>query len=239
MGYCDIHCHIIPGVDDGSKDLAESIGMIEIAAKSGITDIILTPHYKPGRLEHSKERFFKELETLKKHVKDNGFDVNLYLGTELMFSEDCIELLENDKILSMNDSKHILVEFRPMDSAKYIKDCLYKITCCGYTPVLAHVERYVSMIEAYDDIEEIINRGALIQVNASSVIGKIGGKVKKFIKMLMKYDMLHFIGTDAHDIKERTPDMKKCADYIEKKFGKEYRDELLINNPVKYFNITR
>ena len=235
MGYCDVHCHILPGLDDGAKDVNEALKMIEIAKQSGITNIIFTPHYKIGRCEPSKDKITGAMNKLKEKISDK--DMNFYVGTELMFSEDCVELLENDKLFSMNDSKCILVEFRPADSIRYIKESLYKIVCTGYTPVLAHIERYDNLIEAYDDIEEIIEMGAYIQVNADSVTGKYGSKIKKFIKMLMKYDMLHFIGTDAHGADKRTPDIAKCAKYIEKKFGKEYRDELLIGNPKKYFNI--
>ena len=237
MGYCDMHCHILPGLDDGAGDMNMAIEMIDIAVKNNITDIILTPHYKQGRCEHSKERILRHIDDLQNQVKSKYDNVRFYSGTELMYGEDCIELLENDTILSLNNSKNVLVEFRPMDSPTYIKDSLYKISCTGYTPVLAHVERYAEMVANYDVVEEIINRGGYIQVNASSVIGRLGLKVKKFTKMLMKYDMLHFIGSDAHNTKDRSPDLESCATYIEKKFGAEYRDELLINNPKKYLNI--
>ncbi len=235
MGYCDVHCHILPGLDDGAKDMKEALEMVEIAKKSGITDIIFTPHYKIGRCEPSKDKIKDVINKLNEQLIDEN--IKFYVGTEIMFSEDCIELLDKEQIFSLNNSKYVLVEFRPADSVKYIKESLYKIICTGYTPVLAHIERYNSFIESYDDIDEIVEMGAYIQVNADSVIGKYGSKIKKFIKMLMKYDMLHFIGTDAHGSDKRTPDIEKCAKYIEKKFGKEYRDELLINNPKKYFNI--
>lgn len=237
MGYCDVHCHILPGLDDGARDLNMAIEMIDIAAKNNITDIILTPHYKVGRCEHSKERILRHIDDLRKQIKGKYDNINLYSGTELMYSEDGIELLENDGILSLNDSKLVLVEFRPMDSPTFIKDSMYRVSCSGYTPVLAHVERYAEMVGNYDVVEEIINRGGFIQVNAESIVGKLGLKVKKFTKMLMKYDMLHFVGSDAHNTKDRCPNLEVCAAYIEKKFGAEYRDELLINNPKKYLNI--
>ncbi len=237
MGYCDMHCHILPGLDDGARDMNMSMEMIDIAVKNNITDIILTPHYKNGRCEHSKERIMRHIDELQRQVNSKYDNVRFYSGTELMYSQDCAELLENDAILSLNDSKLVLVEFRPMDSPTYIKDSLYNISCTGYTPVLAHVERYAEMVGNYDVIEEIIKRGGFIQVNASSITGKLGLKVKKFTKMLMKYDMLHFVGSDAHNTKDRSPDLESCAAYIEKKFGAEYRDELLINNPKKYLNI--
>lgn len=231
MGYCDVHCHILSGIDDGAKDLNMSLEMIDIAAQNNITDIVLTPHYKIGRCEYNKDELINKVNDLKKEINSKYEGINLYTGTELMYSEDCIELLEQELILTMNDTKLLLVEFRPMDSAGYIKDCLYKMSCTGYVPVLAHVERYQSLIKAYDVIEDIIDRGAYIQVNASSMIGKYGLGIKKFIKMLMKYDMVHFVGTDAHNVKDRKPEMELCAKYIEKKFGSDYRDELLIKNP--------
>ncbi len=237
MGYCDVHCHILPGLDDGARDMKMALEMIDLSVKNNTTDIILTPHYKLGRCEHSKERILSTIDKLRQEIKKIHPEVKLYSGTELMYSEDCIELLENDSILSLNESKLVLVEFRPMDNPAYIKDCLYKVSCTGYTPVLAHVERYAEMVGNYDVVEDIINRGGYIQVNASSVVGKFGLKVKKFIKMLMKYDMVHFIGTDAHNVKERGPDLEACSAYIEKKFGSEYRDELLIKNPKNYLNI--
>lgn len=237
MGYCDVHCHILPGMDDGARDMNMALGMIDIAVKNNISDIILTPHYKIDRCEHDKDRILRHIDELRSKVDSMYDNLNLYAGTELMFQEDCIELLENDKILSLNDSKMVLVEFRPSDSPTYIKNSLYKVSCTGYIPILAHVERYAEMVGNYDVVEEIIERGGFIQVNAESVIGKLGLKVKKFTKMLMKYDMLHFIGTDAHNTDGRCPNLELCASYIEKKFGSEYRDELLIKNPKKYLNI--
>ncbi len=239
MGYCDVHCHILPGLDDGAKSMEQAMEMISISVDNGISDIILTPHYKIDRCEHSKEKILERIQELEINVKQKNSDVKLYAGTELMYSEDCISLLEQEKILTLNGTKVLLVEFHPSDNIKYIKESLYKIICAGYNPLLAHIERYENLVGEYDDIEDVIEQGTYIQVNASSVIGKHGMKIKKFIKMLMKYDMLHFIGTDAHNTSDRAPHIGECAKYIEKKFGKEYRDELLINNPAKYLNITK
>lgn len=237
MGYWDMHCHILPGVDDGARSIEESVKMLGIASKSNITDIILTPHYKIGRYEIDKAEMRDEIKKFRLYIKDKFPGINIYEGTELMFSEDAVELLEEDKILTMNKTKCVLVEFHPSHNKKYIKESLYKVVCAGYTPVVAHIDRYADMIEAYDTIEDIIDMGALIQVNADAVTGKMGRLSKKFTKMLMKYDMLHFIGSDAHSTRSRTPDLSECAAYIEKKFGKEYRDELLILNPKKYFTM--
>ena len=237
MGYCDMHCHILPGVDDGSKNMEMSMNMIDIAAKSGITDIILTPHYKVGRCEPPKDSIVRRIQELENAISGKYNDIKLYSGTELMYGEDCIELLEQEKILTMNNTKNLLVEFRPGDSTKYIKESLYKIVCTGYTPILAHIERYNNYIESYYDIDELIEMGCYIQVNADSITGKFGLKIKKFTKMLMKYDLLHLIGTDAHSDSGRIPDISICARYIEKKFDSTYRDDLLINNPKKIFGL--
>lgn len=232
-----MHCHILPNVDDGAKSIEESFAMIDIAKKNNITDIILTPHYKVGRCGLNKDKLIEKVDEFSKLVMEKYKDINIYAGTELMYSEDAIELLEKDLIASLNESKNILVEFHPSHTKTYIKESLYKIICTGYTPVLAHIERYSDMIDSYDVIEDIIDMGVLIQINADSVTGRLGRHSKKFVKMLMKYDFVHFIGTDAHSSKGRTPVIEEAAKYIEKRFGSEYRDELLIKNPAKYFNI--
>lgn len=235
-GYYDIHCHILPHVDDGSRSTNMSREMLRIARDNGIRHVVLTPHYMQGKYEMAREEIYAHYKLFVEKVREEFSDIEFFFGREIFFGEDISDLLEENIISTINETDYVLVEFHPSASASYIAESLYKIENAGYSPILAHIERYPDLLKNIKMIEEIIKRGAYIQVNASSVTGTLGTGVKRAILKLMKKNMVHFIGTDAHSNRTRAPYLKECAEYITKKFGNEYTDRLLIRNPRKMLN---
>ena len=155
------------------------------------------------------------------------------LGREIFFGEDIAELLQENVVSTLNDTDYALIEFHPTATADYIAQSLYKVENAGYTPVLAHIERYPDLFKNIKMIEQIIEGGAYIQVNASSVEGRLGGGVKRQIIKLMKKGLVHFVATDAHSNRSRAPQLEECIRYIEKKLGSDYVKKLFIDNPEK------
>ncbi|MBP3905931.1 MAG: hypothetical protein J6D47_03155 [Peptostreptococcaceae bacterium] len=227
----DIHCHILPNVDDGSESLEESIAMAKIAESEGITKIVNTSHchfdfkYKKGN------ELKLELEKFNQALKEENINIEVLLGNELYYTSDLIERFDELDFFSMNNSKYILMEFSPINFPKNIEDVIYEIKIRGYIPIIAHAERYKQVQEDVNIVLDCIKEGALIQVNASSILGKNGEKAEDTSKKLLDNNMVHFVATDAHSSNRRRPLIKDSYNYILKNYGKEVSEKLFIENP--------
>lgn len=233
QGFYDVHCHILPGVDDGAKNINESLEMLKIAYEEGIRHVVLTPHFHVGHYEIEAGKLKIRCESLKEVVHEELPQMKLYSGCEVCFHMEASKRLGRGELLTLAGTSYTLVEFFPKSELSTIVRGLQEIQMGGKWPILAHVERYEALMGNYKAIEEMISMGFQMQVNTSAVVGKDGMRVKRFVKKLLDYELVRFIGTDAHGAKHRRPLMRECADYITKKWGADYTEELLIRNPEK------
>ena len=214
----DIHCHILPGVDDGAKDIDVSKGLIKQEIDNGVKYICLTPHQNSRNL--NKEGLIEVFNNLKKEIGD---EINLFLGCELYYYDSMIRDLKDGKILTMNNSKYVLVEFSTRLETP-ISDILYDIKVNGYIPIIAHIERYSYLtLKDYDEISKY----ALIQVNSKSLSDKY---YKKQMKYLFKNKLVSFIASDCHNLDRRCCDFTEAKKIISKKYKDQY-DKLFNNLP--------
>ena len=229
----DIHCHIVPNIDDGAKNLDEALEMSKIAYNEGIRKIINTSHYHPSFDYKKGKELLASVKDFNNILKLNNLDIEVLIGNELYYSEDIIEIIEQKEFYSLNNSRYLLIEFPPLNFPKNILDIIYEIKIRGYIPILAHVERYKRIQEDVNLIYECINEGALIQVNSSSIIGKNGKEIKNISEILLDNNMIHFIATDAHSSTRRRPMVMETYDYISKKYGDKKAKVFFIENPSK------
>ena len=227
----DIHCHIMPGVDDGSPDMATSLEMLRIADKNGITHLILTPHHKPMHHNVSPEHNVAYRKRLQEAAADAGIKAKLFSGNEIYYSDETMEELESGKICSLAGSDYVLVEFHPTNPYKAIQNAMGRVQAAGFIPIIAHVERYSDIVSHPARVRDLIDMGCFIQVNASSVMGKYGLGISHFTKKLLKDELVHFIASDAHDTGRRAPQLLDCRNYVERKFGEDYGKKLFFTNP--------
>lgn len=218
----DIHSHILHSVDDGSYNLEQSLAMLKEEENQGVTDVVLTPHYRADYLPKSDDIRLKFTE-LKKSVSQNGINVRLHLGQEIYVFEGVVKALENGKVLSVNGGKFVLVEF----STKHFTDIpetVYMLIENGFIPIVAHIGRYF-----YADIEtarEVKELGGLVQINASSICGSFIYKRKALA--LIKAGLVDFVASDVHH--NRKNYMLKAYKKVAKKFGQETADKLFTEN---------
>ena len=216
LGLYDIHCHIVPGVDDGAVNLEEAVKMVEAQYKQGIRTIIATPHFRKGMFEPSASEVKKQFQILRKTVWEINKDMRLYLGSELYASENMISQIKDKRAMPMAGSNYVLTELYEAITASQVRAYLGILISKGYRPVIAHAERYGCMRNDINFIEDMIEMGAYIQLNADSVIGKEGFALKRFCKKLLK---------------RRPSRIGEAYVYICRKFGQEYADEIFIYNP--------
>lgn len=228
----DIHSHVLPGVDDGSDSFEMSMQMLKCAAYDGISGMILTPHNKPGHQQKSFSEMTSKVEKLQEMMAEENIKMELHMGSELYYRSGILEEMQSNMAGTMAGSRYALVEFNPLEDYDYIRNGIYSLLMGGYYPILAHAERYRNVCAAKCGIDDLIEMGCYIQVNAGSVMGRSGSKTKRFVKNILKQRQVHFIATDAHDLGKRAPHLSDCADFIRKKYGEGYSEKLFCENPL-------
>jgi protein-tyrosine phosphatase len=232
----DLHSHLLFGIDDGSKTKEESIELLKEASESGITDIVLTPHYiKDSKYNANNEKKNKLLKELKDELESNNIRVNLYLGNEVFIDEGIPELL-NKEISSINNTKYILVELPLHYPCVRLDSFLYEIIKNGMIPIIAHPERYTTYYKNFEFFEDLIAKGCILQGNIGSLYKKYGKRSKNMLKYLLKRDMIHVLGCDAHHRGDfvYAKNVEKCLFKILK--DKNKVNDLLENNFNKILN---
>lgn len=226
----DFHSHILPGIDDGSRNLEQSIAMVNEAKKAGFTKIISTSHYMENYYECNE----RERRQLLKKVQENVQGIELILGNEIYITNNIIELLQNGQASSINGTKYVLFEFplittRPMND----KEVIYRLVENGYIPIIAHPERYPFIQENPDYLFELEEMGALFQANYGSIIGMYGLKAKKTLKILLKNNLISFLGSDVHRPEQVYNKMPKIIKKLKKIISNEEFEEFTEINPEK------
>lgn len=230
----DIHCHILPGVDDGAKNMDQAKDMVDLAYSEGIDTIIATPHYMPDGDNATVQMIREKAALLQAYADEQDYDMTILPGNEIYYSSEVEDLLEEGNICTLAGTEYVLVEFSPMDEARYIRNSLAQLQNMGYTPILAHAERYENLCKDLDRIAELRDMGILIQVNSAAIMGDFGKPTKSLTEKLLKKQMVDFVGTDAHSNGRRAPRIKECADYLYKKYPATYVDQILYANAEKY-----
>lgn len=234
----DIHSHILPGVDDGAETMERSMEMLEAALAEGIRGIILTPHYHGGHYEAAAGYVSRIFKSLCEQAKEKYPEIRLYLGNEIYYYPSVPEWLQEGRVHAMSESSYVLLEFAPGVRLREIREAVQHMTGAGYYPILAHAERYQSLVEKAEQAELLIQMGAYIQVNAETINGETGIKSRHFVKKLMKKEQVHFVASDAHSLGRRGPYLRKSAEYLCKHYGEEYTIRLLQENPEKLISNT-
>ena len=230
MGYIDMHSHILPGMDDGSRSMGQTLRMLETAVSEGITTMIATPHNMPGKGCPSGSVVRRKVDELRLTVEQEGIPLEIVAGTEYYYREEVLDILDSEDAVTLGSSDCVLVEFEPLAERNYIRNALRNILGLGYRPVIAHVERYAKLMEDTAVLGDMRKNGILVQVNAMSVTGDNGRQAKKDVRNLLKKGLVDFVATDAHSDGRRAPYMQKCADILHRKCGIAYADALLFGN---------
>lgn len=228
MKVTDIHCHLIPYVDDGASSFEEMKRLLQMEYHDGVRRIILTPHFRPELFETSQKKIRSYYELTKKVAKEVG--IRTYLGCEFYRYSDLLEDLKGKKVRTMHGSKYVLIEFAPQDLFQTIRNFLYELLANGYIPILAHVERYLECREI-ESVQELSDMGVRIQVNAGALLGKQGIRIKQYCWKLIEENLIDFIASDAHDLKRRKPNLGKIIRKLERKKGRDYVRRIFEENP--------
>ncbi len=203
----DIHSHLLPGIDDGSKTTFESIKMIKAYKKMGYKKLITTPHTMWHRYKNTPEIILEKLEYLKDALVDHEVEMEIEAASEYYLDEHFAKLLADKKVLTFGKD-YLLFEMSYTRAPRDLREIVFDIKMAGYRPVLAHPERYIFMHEDFETYEELKDIGVLFQLNINSFAGQYSKNVQKVAKELSDRGMVDFLGSDVHKLSQ-TETLKK------------------------------
>lgn len=230
----DFHSHIIPNIDDGSTSMKDTINMINEARQAGFTEIISTSHYIQKYYDLDCFEREKILDIIKKKVSEKKeINIKLYLGSEIYFTPEIIELVKNKKASTINNTRYLLFELPMNTKPLFVKEMVYELMQNGYIPIIAHPERYSYVQENIRYIEELAGMGVLFQSNYGSIIGMYGNSAKKTLKKLLKNNLISFLGSDVHRTGQIYPKIPKALKKLRKILSVEELEKLTTLNAQK------
>jgi len=232
----DMHSHILPGVDDGAESYQDSIRMLAIAAEDGITDIIATPHYIHHEINNTYSLIKNKCDQLFQAVKENSINIRIYPGSEIFICMEMVRLIKEGQVATLNHSEYVLLELPMKYIPAYAYDVIYRLKLEGYTPIIAHPERYDYIIHDASILYNMIKRGALAQMNAGSLTGMYGKNIKQTAWRLLRHGLIHFISTDAHSCHGRIPRLNHCRRIVEEEMGSHWAYVLFQSNAKAVIN---
>lgn len=236
--FIDIHAHILPGVDDGSGSMDETVRMLQIAQEQQIEIIIATPHYAAGAKNSPVEQLKQVREQVQAEAYKINQDMRILLGNEIYYSGSVLDALKAQEALTLADSRYVLVEFSTRESYDVIFKGLGEIINSGYIPVVAHIERYRCFYKHEYLISDLIKSGCYIQMNCDSIIGGIFNSEAVYHRKLINQGLVHLVGSDCHDDKQRIPCMMSAWSTLQKKCDEGLVSQIFSRNPFKVLENT-
>jgi protein-tyrosine phosphatase len=230
----DIHCHMLPGIDDGPEGLDESIEMARLAVANGITEAVVTPHIHVGRYENTRESVSEATRQLQHCLQDNGIALRLRGAAEIRIGPELMSMVEAQQVPwlgSLDGYQLVLLEFPhshiPLGSDKLVKWCLAR----KIRPVIPHPERNKDVIRNLEKITPFVQLGCLLQVTAGAVAGGFGPQARKRARQLLKRGWVSFLASDAHNTDYRIPDLEPGRAAAATIVGEDESWRLVRDNP--------
>ena len=233
-GYLDFHTHILPGTDDGAKDMEVTKRMLQLAHQQGVRTMLATPHSYPGRTPQDNERVRALCEKVNQEAQKIDSEFHVFTGNEILYRESILSELEDGHILTLADSRYLLIEFLPGEHIRRINEGIRQLIHEEYYPVIAHVEKVGCLMENPDYIKELVDMGCYMQANCEDFLGGIFNRQSKNLRGLMEQGLIHFLGSDCHDESVRPPLMEDCIRQLEKKITKQKLYKVIYENPNKF-----
>lgn len=228
----DIHSHILPGLDDGSETMEETLGIVRQLHKTGFKTLIATPHVIEGRDFLNPSEILETTERVRERVAEAKIPVEILPGAENYIFPDLAKWVQAGKLLTLgNAGKYILVEFPMLEIPNYTDQVFFELQVLGITPILAHPERNKGLAEEPERILEWAKKGILFQLNLRSLSGHYGPLAKQLAEILLRNNLIHVIGSDSHRVSRSGSTYSEGLRNIKEIVGGERYLELTQKNP--------
>ena len=230
----DSHVHLLPGVDDGAKDFAQSIEMLERAKADGVTHWIVTPHLNHVCSQYSYEALREAFTQWREALRQNTAYNNLLFGVEVYIDEEYLaELSTMQSLPTFENSKYMLIEFNRTTKLETMQAAIHELKLRGVKPIIAHVEAYKDLVTHPEYVKALCDDGAMVQVSANTFLDK---RYHKFIKALMGLNAIDLVASDGHNLHARQPVLKEVYNWVKNHYSVEWANRLFIDSPKVVFN---
>jgi len=227
----DLHSHILPGIDDGAKDLAVSLEMARIAVADGIHTMACTPHIYPGMYMNDAAGIARARAQLQAEFDERGIALKLVVGADVHLVPGLLDGLRTGLIPTLNGSRYLLLEPSHTTPPPRFEDLVFNLVASGYTPVITHPERLTWVENQYPVFVRLIQQGAWMQVTAGALTGVFGPRAKYWADKFVVDGHAHILATDAHSAGRRLPQLTPALDAVRRLVGAHEAEQLVVNRP--------
>ena len=227
----DLHCHMLPGIDDGAPDLATSLAMARIAVEDGIEVTACTPHIYPGLYENDAAGIKLRVTALQETLDREGVPLRLISGADAHLTPALIDRLKQGTAPTLNGSRYFLLEPPHHVVPPRFEESVFSFLVAGYVPIVTHPERLTWIEDHYPIFQAITHRGAWMQITSGSLTGRFGERAQYWGKRMLDEGLVHILATDAHTTRRRSPNLAEGRDAAEKYVGKEEAQRLVYDRP--------
>ena len=227
----DLHCHILPGIDDGAEDKAMALEMARIAAQDGITTIACTPHIYPGMYENDAQGIRNAISSFQQILDDEGISIKLVQGADVHMVPGLVEGIKLDKIPTINGTRYLLLEPPHHVAPPNMEETVFELMAAGYMPVITHPERLRWVENQFDMFKRLSERGVWMQITAGALTGRFGKRPLYWAEKFLTEGMCDIIATDAHHPTRRPPYLKEAQEAAAKLVGEDEARRMVYDRP--------
>lgn len=223
----DLHSHLLPGIDDGAPDDETSFRMARMFLDDGITAVACTPHILPGLYHNTGPQIREATITLQNKLHENGIELTLFSGADAHICPDFVQGLREGRILSLADSRYVLVEPPHHTVPQRMEGFFFDILVAGYVPILTHPERLTWINQHYPTVRKLATGGVWMQITAGSVTGAFGKNAQYWAHRMLDEGIVHLLATDAHDVHRRIPNLSRAREAAARRVGDAEAEHLV------------
>lgn len=227
----DLHSHILPDFDDGPKEIDESIAMAELAVAEGTTHLAATPHNFNWRAGNMQQEIQQRVSALQAELDTRQIQLKLLVGVEVYLLPELRQQIEAGYAYPLANTRYMLVELPFTTWPTYTEQILFELQIMGYTPIIAHPERYTAVHENLGKVIPLVERGMLLQLTATSITGEMGSRATEVARQLLDHNLAHLVASDAHNMSKRPPILSRSKLILEDWVGAERTLELVQTVP--------
>ena len=227
----DLHCHMLPGLDDGAPNLATSLAMARMFAADGISHVACTPHILPGLYHNTGDQIRRAVNTLDAELRSQGIELAIFPGADAHITPTFLEGLRCGNIPTLGASRYVLVEPPHHTAPQRIEQFFFDILVAGYVPIVTHPERLRWINQHYATMQRLAAQGVWMQVTAGSVTGAFGKNAQYWAERMLDEGLVHILASDAHDVHHRIPNLSYGRDAVARRLGEVEAQHLVITRP--------
>lgn len=227
----DLHCHLLPGLDDGAGDLVTALAMALSIVEDGITVTACTPHMLPGVYPNSAQTIADALEHFAARIAEAEIPLTVVIGADVHIVPDLVEGLRAGRLLTLNRSRYFLLEPPHNTPPPRFEEVIFSVLASGFVPLVTHPERLAWIESHYPLIQRLAKSGAWMQLTAGSALGQFGKRVRYWSERMLDEGLVHVVASDGHGLKARRPLLSAARDVIAKRVGDEEAERLFFTRP--------